>query len=610
MRRIINRKVFILLAVATIAGVLVFGNGCNWMKSGWSGKKPPKEDVTEQIDPSKLVGDYARPFNSQPAEIIGFGIVYGLQGTGCPEPLTEERRIITENLRHNPEINVKELLASKNTAVVRVRALVPPGSQKGDYIDLEIVVPPGSETTSLKGGILYPTDLQEVKLAMDGSALKGKAIAKAGGPIILNDNINSKPGSPELIHGGKILGGARLLQPFSMGLELNNKHKTQFYVERLEKSINNRFYVPEQNSNVATSKTFEVLELKVHPRYRYNIPRYRKVVLSIAVFENGKQRSERIERLAEALLVPQTSEDAAFQLEAIGDSEAIGALKKGLQSKNQEVRFYAATSLGYLNNIDAAPYLAEFAKNEPAFRVYALDALTAMEHDYEAETRLAELLDEESAETRYGAFRALLRRNPNDIRIRGEYLNNQFHYHVIASKGKPMVHFTKSKRAEIVLFGYDIELDPGYVLEAGPKIVVKSQRFGEAVVTRLNPDLSETRTVTSRLDDIIRAIVDLGGTYPDVIQFLNEAKTQGILPCKLEIDKLPKDGRVYTRINPDEEDEDDGSVPKKRSFFSRINPVNLFSGNGEKDKNTDPEFDENDYIKLDNGSNAVFEFDD
>jgi hypothetical protein len=39
--------------------------------------------------------------------------------------------------------------------------------------------------------------------------------------------------------------------------------------------------------------------------------------------------------------------------------------------------------------------------------------------------------------------------------------------------------------------------------------------------------------------------VELGGTYPDVVQALQEAKTTGCLEGRFEVDALPEAGRSY-----------------------------------------------------------------
>jgi len=49
------------------------------------------------------------------------------------------------------------------------------------------------------------------------------------------------------------------------------------------------------------------------------------------------------------------------------------------------------------------------------------------------------------------------------------------------------------------------------------------------------------------VDEVIRAIVDLGGTYPDVVQALQQAKVDGALASRFEVDALPQPGRSYDR---------------------------------------------------------------
>ena len=50
-----------------------------------------------------------------------------------------------------------------------------------------------------------------------------------------------------------------------------------------------------------------------------------------------------------------------------------------------------------------------------------------------------------------------------------------------------------------------------------------------------------------RVDPVIRAIVELGGTYPDVVQALQEAKRSESLPSRLKVDALPDSGRRRQR---------------------------------------------------------------
>ena len=48
--------------------------------------------------------------------------------------------------------NAEKLLQSPANSLVIVRGFLPAGVEKGDSFDLEVVVPPKSKTTSLRGG--------------------------------------------------------------------------------------------------------------------------------------------------------------------------------------------------------------------------------------------------------------------------------------------------------------------------------------------------------------------------------------------------------------------------------------------------------------------------
>ena len=77
--------------------------------------------------------------------------------------------------------------------------------------------------------------------------------------------------------------------------------------------------------------------------------------------------------------------------------------------------------------------------------------------------------------------------------------------------------------------------------------MVTSPGGNEIFVSKFSvKDGDQKRTVSPQVDEVIRAIVELGGTYPDVVQALQEAKAVGALPTRLEIDALPR-GRAGLR---------------------------------------------------------------
>ena len=187
------------------------------------------------------------------------------------------------------------------------------------------------------------------------------------------------------------------------------------------------------------------------------MPRFLNVIQAINVGESQAERINRLQVLEAKLLEPTSAKNAALELEAIG-KDSVRMLMSGLQSSDPEVRFYSAESLAYMDIQEAATPLGAIAETHIEFRWYALNALSAMA-DMSALDALSGLLDSDSAETRYGAFRALYERSPDSPYIRGEGLSD-FNFYSIPVKSRPMVHLSMSRRPEIDVFGGDIRIQP------------------------------------------------------------------------------------------------------------------------------------------------------
>ena len=139
--------------------------------------------------------------------------------------------------------------------------------------------------------------------------------------------------------------------------------------------------------------------------------------------------------------------------------------------------------------------------------------------------------------------------NRHDPLIEGEMLGDQFHYHVLDVAGPPMIHVTRNRLPEIVLFGAEQRLSPPLAISAGNEIMITCRKGSEISVSKFTvADGDQKRIVSCRLDDVIRAVIELGGTYPDVVQALQEAKNCGALSSRFEVDALPEAGRTYDRL--------------------------------------------------------------
>lgn len=583
MKKLLSTLCLVFLLVAMVSP------GCSTV---WPKSKKPK---TRRPIRGSLIGDYASPGQSglSSIKIEGFALVENLNGHGCLEPDTPQRQRVVEEFKKAGVEKYQQRIDSPDTAIVYVHSYLRPGIQKGDPVDVHVQLPPSSNADSLKNGII----LVSCPLIQHWNGRDSFPLARVKGPVLLELNADPKT-NPDAEKSGYILGQAICNKDRGFTLIINDEDKSVYTAKEIQDRINARFKIPNEPGGVAEAKTDTRIDLKLHPAYRDAVFRYLQVVLSIGCFENITEQEQRMGRLKTELLDPDKSQLAALQLEAIG-KRGMDVLREGLKSQNADVRFYSAESLAYLGIADAAKPLMTIAKTDLEHRFGALNALGTMKNDMAAEQSLQELLMDDNPVTRYGAFRALWHRNPLNPTIRGEQLGNEkftFSYHVLNIPGTPMVHVTKSKRSEIVLFSPDIRLQTPFVLSAGNKILVKSEGTNRAVVTRLAPGgISEMRTVGTSLNEIIRAIAELEGTYPDVVQFLCSAEKEKNLTCALKLDVFAggeEEDRDLLVGTAHDDDTQETKESKKKTAWQKLNPVSLFSS--DKSEKSSPSISKDD----------------
>lgn len=536
-------------------------------------KEREEEEEKDRRKDTDFVGNFASITGNNVITIHGVGLVTGLDNTGEDPPPSVYRTQLEDDMKKRGIHNVREQLQSPSTALVLLTAYLPADIMKGDPFDVEVRLPPNSEATSLEGGWLLPADLTEQANVQGQGTLKGKIYGRVTGPILVS--FGKGDNQEGVLKRGRILGGGVAFKERTLGLYLRSDFKNRRNVTRIADSIGVRFHFYDRGlkKSLAEAKDDQYVQLKVHPRYKDNYPRYMQVIRHVAFRENDIQRRDRMERLQEDLMDPDRAARAAIQYEAIG-TESIMFLKKGLTNPSAEVRFYCAEALAYLGDDSGAEELARLARDEPAFRVYCMAGLSALDEAV-CYQLLRDLMDEPSAETKYGAFRALWTLDRNDPFIRGKKLNDQFLLHVVDSKGEPMIHLTRHRRPEVVLFGASQKFRTPVALHAGNHINVNAKAGSDLItLTRFEigqPD--QRKVVSTRVVDVIEAAAEMGATYPDIAQMVSQASDQYNVEGRVELDALPQAGRLYYR--PGSDDEDKGSKKSLKVGRPSMNP-NLF----------------------------------
>jgi len=526
-------------AAAVLTLVAVAGCAGSAIRS----QSPEVEKLAKLEESTRFVGDYCLAWGLAAKRIERAALVTGLAGTGSDPPPGPQRAALLADMQTRGVIEPNRLLASPSTALVWVHGYLPPGVRKGDRFDVFLEVPPNHDTSSLAGGWLLETRLTEMAIVAN-TIRDGHELGLASGPVLVDPVADGTRDSRSRLR-ARIPGGGVALADREIGLAISPEHRSFAMSKRLGDWINRRFHAVIRGAKrgVATPKTDRYIALEVPEIYRHNLPRYLRVVQSVAVIEPPEGRHARLQLLARQLADPVTAPGAALRLEALG-KEAIPTLREALEANDPEVRFAAAEALAYLGESSAAPHLAEAARSLRSARPAALAALLAID-DARGIDALQSLLSSRSAETRYGAFRALWKMDRNLPLLRGERLGDACSLHRLDVGGPPLVHVTRSERPEIVFFGTEHPVADGLRAEAGGHVVVvvEGRRARVSRFAAGQPDRSSEVAATA--DEIVRAVIEIGGTYPDAVQFLQQASSARALASRLAFEAVPRefDGR-------------------------------------------------------------------
>jgi len=501
----------------------------------------------------KTIGELTSVANAEPVPVSGVGLVVGLSGTGGGAPPGSFRTMVEDELRKQRVENVKEVLNSSDTAVVLVSALLPAGVHKGDALDVEIALPPQSKVTSLRGGVLKECVLYNYDTTKNLSpnssygdrAVLGHPLANAEGPLLVGFGDGDAAAT---LKTGRIWGGARshIDRPFYLILNSDQQYArvSMRIAERINETFVGQYRGP--GPGLAEAQTKTIVYVRVPAQYRLNLPRFLRVVRLIPYQEAPAAASPYRKKLEEQLLDPAHTVTAALRLEALG-SDSSAALKKGLQSPHCLVRFTSAEALAYLGSPSCGDELAKLVVEQPALRAYCLTAMASLDEAV-CHVKLRELLTSQSAETRYGAFRALRALDNRDDMVRGELLNDSFWVHRVVPDTVGMVHICSSRRAEIVLFGEEACMEPPFSFLAGPEFTITAARDDDhCIISRFSADSGTKRQPCSlKLIDVLHVLAELGGQYPEAVELLRQADKCQCLSCPVKVDALPEATSVYS----------------------------------------------------------------
>jgi len=525
------------LALAALSFAFVSQIGCSHIIKRAQSPEAEGMEFNDDLEATVYIGDVAGPTDLNKLKVTGVALVTQLDGTGSePAPSWQRDRLVEEIKRHQVE-GITDLLASKNNSLVVVSGDVPPGARKGDRFDIVVKTVGKSRTSSLEGGFLMQSRLKPY--VETGSRIKsGHNAGNARGRVVI-DKFFESGDQPTLLLGGIVPGGGVVTRDRECGIQIVGTERSIKKAALIARAINSRFSARVQGrpEGVANPLSDEHIELLIPEDYRHNIGRYFHVIMNMTFDETADRRVNRMERLERDLHNPEKSKITSIRLEAIGD-DAKSILKRGLRSSDLMVQFQSAQALAYMLDESGVQVLAKAAASEPAFRWHALTALASLKNSA-SEDALKSLFNNESAEARYGAFRALRESMPESIAVDGDFVGREFMLHTVASSAKPMVHLSRTRIPEVVLFGGDQKFNKQLLFfQAG--LTVKWDSPSRIMIKRYLPDGQEQKIVcTTLVSDVIRQMVKLGANYGDVVRLLKDARQTEAMDSRLVINAIP-----------------------------------------------------------------------
>ncbi|MCH2178470.1 MAG: flagellar basal body P-ring protein FlgI [Mariniblastus sp.] len=518
------------------------------------GQSPDESIISMDNDAKRTIyiSDVCKVWGLNYAPVEGVGLVSSLDGTGSnPVPSGQRDHLLSELKNRSIVEDPKKAIASENTSMVLVKGLLPPGIKKGERFDVEVQLMPKSDTSSLMYGKLMKTRMRP--MMNTGRSVKlGTVNAVVNGSVMVDSVFETRQDGANHTRGW-IFGGGVALEDRKMALKVFTDQTKVKLTRSIAYSINNRFTTVTSSGRqgVATAKSDRHIALELPDVYKHNIGRYFQVLVNMAVDERADLRVNRLDRLDLEINDPSICARAALELEAFGE-EGVPALKRALKNPDSVVRFNAAQALAYMQHTDGVEDLVFLAEKEPAYRWHALTALASL-NEPAAANGLNKLMHVKSAETRYGAFRALQKHSPSEPAVDGQWLADDFYFHVVPSTTDAMLHFSRSKLPEIVAFGETQTVSEDFLyVETG--LTVKGAGDGRIQITRYMPQRGEIRKECStRLVELIPTLADLGCDYTVMVNLFREAMSGDMLESRLVVNAVP-------RIRNQNEAQPDGGV--------------------------------------------------
>ncbi|MEN6309250.1 MAG: flagellar basal body P-ring protein FlgI [Anaerohalosphaeraceae bacterium] len=462
-------------------------------------------DITAEpkINLDTTIGQLADFSLSPSVPVRGYGMVAGLWGSGsseCPPQLRPQlEKYIWQQMPKASTSEVKNFIESTDTAAVEIIGEIPPLSMTGDRFDIQIRPLAKTQTTSLRGGHLFKSELKEMSrmLTFDQFA---KNIGMAEGQIFTKNDAETKQESYYIFGGG--------VTALKSSIVLTLKEGNFRAASIIRNRINERF-----GANIANATSQYDIQIVIAPQYRHRRQQFLSMLKLLYLSEDEILRNKRIDLLCTELADPQKADDSELALEAIG-RPCLSRLVQMLDTqKDPALRLRIARCMLNIGDIRGISCLREIAMDsQSSLRITAMESLASAKLK-DIESFLSQLLSEDSIEIRLAAYQQLL--NHNSMFVKRISVGTDFFIDLVNAPGSKIIYACQKEFAGMILLGSPIVCQHDLFVDMGS--VMLNARPDDKYVSLVRrhparPKLIGPIKSSFNVEDIIRTL----GHAPDV----------------------------------------------------------------------------------------------
>lgn len=515
--------------------------GLPWISSCGDSKKDGLQDAQKPLNTP--LGKIAVISAPRPYGVRGFGVVAGLWGTGsaeCPPELKKQlEKYIWQRMPSKETFDARKFLESGDTAVVEIFGQIPALATKDQRFDLKIRPLSQSQTTSLRGGILYAADLKEIG-RMQTFDQYARTVANAEGSIFTDD---SDPNEQYYV-----LGGGTSIRSTQLLIVLNDAN---YYVASAVRNlINERF-----GSGTANALSRSEIQISIPRLYQGRKERFVKMLAFLYLSDTEQQRTAYVDSILADFKEGKNLADCELSLEVVGKTVA-DKIVPLLDSDSQQICFYAASCLTHIGDSRGVKTLQAIARDKKS--TLRIDAVSTMGFAPASlvESALGSLLTDDDTAVRLAAYEQLVQMD--SFQVKAIPVGKSFIIDLISCPGPKLIYAYRKDSPRIAIFGDPVQCRKNIFVDQGNVIVNSKAGDSTISITRRHPGrpriIGPLKTNYS-LTELIRTLghdpetdpkksgwPGLGIGYSEILDILKTMCENDMIPARFQTSPLTTAG--------------------------------------------------------------------